>query len=370
MRRFLTLLGLMAVASAATAAPSSARDSGSQLRGVVVTNECAAPIKNVRVGVSYKGNIRSSVTKTDAAGYFEINLAQLYPNWAPDAAVMLSFEKEDYVKKHKNILPTSFNLEEVPLVKEQRADAEATRFSAFAEHRKDDCSSWTVFAVPHKTNQDVRFPSDDQAQEMHFRLSTHFQQLDLPLDKVPSVSLELLAKAQDLSLAGDGAGDFGAYLNALGVLYGNVEAGSSVSGKTKAEPQVSSYMQIVSSLKSKIGATKVAHRVPEHLLEKDIFEEGSDYIDSLTRASLLAVVSREFERVTGIPNRPDYHVKLQRIRDFIIAERKNYPAPAAQSRSEQSTFRVLTQLATLVEQAISDGQSSDKTRTIMAEIVE
>lgn len=338
------------------------------LKGVVVTEECASPISSVRVSVSFKGKIRTNVTKTDAAGYFEVDLRQLYPELQSDVPVTVSFEKKDYITKHKNIQVSTSQSEEIPLTKEQRAGTEKNRYSSFSSHRKDGCNSWTVFAVPHKTDQDVIFPDYDQVQEMHFRLSTHFQQLDLPLENVPGVSLEWLEQARNLAFSGNDAEEFGSYLNALGVLYGNVT--NAKSGKPSGEAQVSSYMQIISSFNTKIGQTKVAHRVPLKRLDEEIYDEASDYISSLTSTTLLAVISRELDRVTGLPNRPDYHSRLQRIRDFIMAERKTLPKQERQSRSERSTFHVLNQLAKVVEKAMVEGNSAAKGRDLVANVLE
>lgn len=342
-------------------------DSG-PLKGVVVTSECAAPISHVRVSASFKGKIRSNVTKTDATGYFEIDLKRLYPDVQADAPVTVSFEKKGYITKHKNVQLSAAKSEEIPLTIEPRADAEKNRYSGFSSHRKNDCNSWTVFAVPHKADKDVTFPDYDQVQEMHFRLSTHFQQLDLPLENVPGVSLEWLEQARNLALSGNDAEEFGSYLNALGVLYGNVSQAKPSNPGGAA--QVSSYMQIISSFNTKIGQTKVAHRVPLNRLDEEIYNEDSEYISSLTSTTLLAVVSRELDRVTGLPGRPDYHSRLQRIRNFIIAERKNIPKQERQTRSERSTFHVLNQLAEVVDKAMIEGNSAARGREILANALE
>jgi len=331
-----------------------AKEIKGHLRGMVVTNECAASIKNVRVSVSFKGKQRRNITKTDDNGYFEIDMVQLYPDWKPGSNITISFNKKGYIKKHKNIRHISEQLEDIPLNAADQHETEASRFSDYKRYRNNDCNSWTVFAMPHKTKQDLEFPDDGYAIEMHLRLSTYFQELDLPLEKIPNVNLEWLADAKDLGLSGNDAGDFGTYLNALGVLYGNVKAGKDGNGAVTS--RVSSYMHIVSSFENKFSITKIAHRVPYDHLDEDIYEENSDYIKALMRTSLFAVVSRELDRISSLSSRPDNYERLQRIRDVIIADRKNFPKKADQSRVERSNFHVLNQLAKLVDEAILDTQ--------------
>lgn len=357
-----------AMATFIVASGLSANCLAERLRGLIVTGECSAPLEKVRVSVSYRGKTRTNIASTDGSGYFEIDLAEFFPDWSPAYPIGLSFEKRGYLTKHRNLQNVSSQIDEVPLEKERGGQPEESPYASFAEHRKDSCGSWTVFAVPHKADADVMFPDYDQAQEMHFRLSTHFQQLDLPLEKVPGITVEWLEQARNLSLSSDDVSQFGSYLNGLGVLYGNVKAKHV--RIQDAEPLVSSYMQIISTFRTRIGQTKVAQRVPLDRLDEEIYAQNGDYIANLTSTTLLAVVARELDRATRIPNRPDYHTRLNRIRDFILAERKNFPKQEAQSPSQRSNFHVLNQLIEIVDKAMIEGSASPRSREIVAQALE
>ena len=356
MRPVMLLAALMATLPCVAAA-ASASGEGSVIKGAVVSGGCRAPIENVRIGVSFKGKLRPNVVRSGESGYFEIHPSALFPDWVPGSSVVLNFDKKGYVSKHRNVQPHLASAVEIPLEKVERRDTVASPFEGLAAHRKDDCADWTVFAVPHRSSPAVEFPDYDQAQEMHFRISTYLQELDLPIDSLPDVGGEWLEQARDLKLTGSEPDKLGTYLNALAVLYGNVDEHNRGGGTGAA--QITSYLYIVSESNKKIGATRVAQKTPVDRIDDELFKENSDYMKTLTRTTLLAVISKELDRARDLPDSPAHAARLQRIRDFIIAQRKTFPKPGVQSSVDRSNFQVLNQLAAAVDLALGDRRRPD-----------
>jgi hypothetical protein len=346
MSRHLALAIGLLVTPVLAAAPVTGRPSN-LLQATVVSGECQSGVEGVLVSVSYRGKLRTNVTRSDHHGNFEVDMTRLYPDWVPGSSVVVGLGKHGYVEKHRNLELTAAAAAEIPLERDGKSDAAAARYANLTSYRKEDCSSWTVFAVPHKSDADVVFPDYDHAQEMHLRLSTYFQELDLPIEKLPSIGVEWLENARDLNLTGSEPASLGAYLNAIAVLYGNVEA------KREAVPKVSSYLQIVADADSRIGVTKVAQRTPFADVDEDIYKDDSDYIKTLTRTTLFAAVYREIERSKALPNSPNHDQRLEKIRDFITAERKTFPKTAAQNSVEKSNLRTLDQLQAAVNTSLS-----------------
>lgn len=338
----------IALLACVLALPTASAGPGGLLQATVVGAGCQVGLEDVRVSVTYRGKVRNNVARTDHRGYFEVDMARLYPDWVAGSGVTVALEKGGYVRKHRNLQATGADSNEIPLEREAKTDPTAERYGTLANYRKDDCSSWTVFAVPHKSDGDAVFPDYDHAQEMHLRLSTYFQELDLPIEKLPSVSVEWLEGAQDLNLTGSEPANLGAYLNAIALLYGNVDA------KGKTEPRVSSYLQIVADRDSRTGVTKVTQRTPLADLDDDIYEEDSSYIRTLTRSTLFAAVYRELEKAKAAPKPPNHHARLAKIREFITAERKTFPKESAQSSVDKNNLQTLGRLQMAVDTTLGE----------------
>lgn len=333
------------------------------LKGTVVAAGCLQHVGDVSIDVESRGKRFRGISRTDTTGYFELDLRHRVPAWKPGDSLTLHFSKKGFQSTVRN-LHCSMDACETLTVNMQHVAAVSIGGQVFgpevAAQRSKDCS--TIFVLPHAVP-----PSAEQAQltatdlfTLHMGITTHLQELDVQPPTLPSpedVSLVLLKGVRGLEPTPKIVKELGQQLQAMAMFYGILLMRPDASG-TRV-PHITSNFLPITSIEDFSRTVNILRRIP--LPELETNPEAYDWIiQRLARHTLFALSAREFERVQLEESHPENFQRLERIRAYILAERKRLPQQgqpgqarhSAQQRAEHSDARVLARLLAHIETAL------------------
>ena len=195
---------------------------------------------------------------------------------------------------------------------------------------------------------------------LHMGITTHLQELDFQPRTLPppeDVSLVLLKGVKGLEPTPKIVKELGEQLGAMAMFYGILLMRPDASGIRV--PHITSYFLPITALEDFSQTVTLLRRIP--LPELETNPEAYDWvIQRLARYTLFALSARAFERVQLQKSHPENIQRLERLRAYLLAERKRLPQQGqpgqarnvTQQRAEHRDARVLARLLARVETAL------------------